>query len=305
MVWQNPSQGNILSRRSYGIEDSIDEFERQRQARRLQELFRGRFTNDEAQQLLINNGGLSEAVDFVLKGDPAEIRTFINRQNDELLHALRQDAEHVQRSLVEGVTHTIRLFACGGCDRFWWRKVPARKEVSKCRVCKVKYDPVPRQEEWGLAEFNCNCGKIFRGTGWMNHTKSPCYACGAPDVQPTRILPPVRHRTHTQKQQLSHSCTAPNCYNRAESPPTYSRTQRFLGAVHHTHERPVARGGRVDQAAQRKTIARTSARSAREVLVPSPRHVSTGSTVDTFLTQGELDETYEGIMSLPSIAGSD
>lgn len=54
-----------------------------------------------------------------------------------------------------------------------------------------------------------------RGTGWMNHTKSPCYACGAPDVQPTRILPPVRHRTHTQKQQLSHSCTAPNCYNRA------------------------------------------------------------------------------------------
>lgn len=39
------------------------------QARRLQELFRGRFTNDEAQQLLINNGGLSEAVDFVLKGE--------------------------------------------------------------------------------------------------------------------------------------------------------------------------------------------------------------------------------------------
>lgn len=37
-----------------------------------------------------------------------------------------------------------------------------RVQVSKCRVCKVKYDPVPRQEEWGLAEFNCNCGKIFR-----------------------------------------------------------------------------------------------------------------------------------------------
>lgn len=91
-----------------------------------------------------------------------------------------------------------------------------------------------------------------------------------------------------------------------ESPPTYSRTQRFLGAVHHTHERPVARGGRVDQAAAEEDhCTHERSQRKRKVLVPSPRHVSTGSTVDTFLTQGELDETYEGIMSLPSIAGSD
>ena len=34
-------------------------------------------------------------------------------------------------------------------------------QVSTCKFCKTKYDPVPRDQEWGLAEFACVCGNVF------------------------------------------------------------------------------------------------------------------------------------------------
>nr|KAG5706514.1 hypothetical protein BaRGS_028685 [Batillaria attramentaria] len=49
---------------------SPEEIEREKQARRLRELFKGRFSDAESRQLLADKGGLSDAVDFVLNGVP-------------------------------------------------------------------------------------------------------------------------------------------------------------------------------------------------------------------------------------------
>ncbi|XP_041033186.1 shiftless antiviral inhibitor of ribosomal frameshifting protein homolog isoform X2 [Carcharodon carcharias] len=108
-----------------------------------------------------------------------------------------------------------RLFACPCCDRSWWREVPERKKVSRCRGCKIKYDAVPRDQEWGLAEYNCQyCNNFFRSFGQMG-LPAPCYRCRNV-VLPNIIIPPQQNRTPLRNERRSdHGCCAEDCYNRA------------------------------------------------------------------------------------------
>lgn len=250
--------------------------EQLKEARKLLELFKGRFSEKESLELLKQHGTLSDAVDFVLNGEPSEVRKLINDRNKALVDTLRRESEYVNAALQEGLEATIRLFACEPCDRYWWRKVPARKEVSKCRICKVKYDPVPKHEEWGLGEFACVCGNVFWGSGWMNHTKSPCYKCGF-HASPRQIVPPNRPREQGTMWQR-HSCTGQNCYNRARGTPSFSRTDKDAPLC--THEQSV---------------------KPKRALYPSQPHVSTGSTVNTFMSQGSLAEDYQDMIPMPRV----
>lgn len=37
------------------------------------------------------------------------------------------------------------------------------QQVSKCHRCRIRYDAVPKESEWGVAEFTCgNCGNVFK-----------------------------------------------------------------------------------------------------------------------------------------------
>ena len=47
----------------------------------------------------------------------------------------------------------------------------------------AKYDALPRDKEYGVAEFVCpSCGHIFRGRGRVS-TTSPCYISAVRSVQ--------------------------------------------------------------------------------------------------------------------------
>lgn len=312
------------------------EAEREKEARKLRELFKGRFSDDEAVELMREHGELTEAVDFVLNGDPEEVRSFIHNRNEALVAALQRDSEYVQMALSQGLEASVRLFACQTCDSYWWRKVPARKEVSKCRGCLRKYDPVPRDQEWGLAEFACNCGNVFWGSGWMNHTQSPCYNCQMLTC-PTRIMPPSRPRS--TKKRTDHSCTGINCYNRAVPLGVYPHPPPNDGGgggggVRGNRGGGDGRGrggrrgrGRGSQGGQyaygqgelnagddngfnlcanhRQVCPHERSFRQRKVLYPSSQHISTGSTVNTFMSQGELAEDYEELQTLPQVPEGD
>ncbi|XP_078285442.1 shiftless antiviral inhibitor of ribosomal frameshifting protein homolog [Rhinoraja longicauda] len=158
-----------------------------------------------------------------------------------------------------------RQFACLTCDRDWWRDVPERKQVSRCRRCKQKYCPVPRDQEWGLAEYTCPyCNYFFRSYGQMG-LPAPCYRCRS-IVLPIRILPPREQRRQPgggHNRREPHSCCAEDCCNRQEP---------YVAGTHCVH--PSTR----------------RARGLPRILLPCDAHESSGSTVASCISQSSLME---------------
>lgn len=109
-------------------------------------------------------------------------------KKDQVLKALREKTE-------TGIVQ--KEYACRPCDRVWWMWTPARKKVAECRICKVKYDPVPDDKVFGWAVYECSCGKTFNGYGQIGKTESKCYkrrgGCGK-TMLPTKILPRCNKR---------------------------------------------------------------------------------------------------------------
>ncbi|CAL1528722.1 unnamed protein product, partial [Lymnaea stagnalis] len=149
------------------------------QAREVCELFKGRFKEEEMMMVIKEIGGKLPAVDFILKEDPEVVSQFL-KKSKSYVTAMQEDSKKLSSHLDEWITIESgkRQFACEGCVRFWWKRVPIRKEVSRCRKCQVKYDAVPRENEWGLGAFYClteNCGKEFLEYAVMNMSESMCF----------------------------------------------------------------------------------------------------------------------------------
>uniref|UniRef100_A0A2C9KYG4 Uncharacterized protein n=1 Tax=Biomphalaria glabrata TaxID=6526 RepID=A0A2C9KYG4_BIOGL len=112
-------------------------------------------------------GGKLQALDFILRVDPGQVSGFMKKRT-QYIENLQRDSNHLIEVLESGVFDvetSKRQFGCKNCQRSWWRKVPLRKEVSRCHVCKTRYEAIPRDKEWGWGMFYCdgeNCGEEFQ-----------------------------------------------------------------------------------------------------------------------------------------------
>ncbi|XP_056021540.1 shiftless antiviral inhibitor of ribosomal frameshifting protein homolog isoform X3 [Ostrea edulis] len=146
------------------------------------------------------------------------------------------------------------------------------ERVSKCFRCRKRYDAVPKENEWGIAKYVCDqCNNVFIGFGQMNNSNNPCYKCGN-IVQPDKIFPPTMRR-NGERGRHTHSCFAHNCFNRAQG-------EILPGICVHPRSLP------------------------RKVVTPCNPHISSGSTVDTFLTQDDLVSMISG-SSRPNLSDID
>lgn len=265
-------------------ENVDEEWEKLKNARRLQELFHGRFSETDTTKLLAaNDWDLQRTVNFCFEGEPQTIRDILGEEEWQTVNYCRRDNVLREAAVANNIPAAFRQFACQPCDKVWWRKVPTRKVVSRCPVCKTEYDALPSNLEWGWAKFICrgdenqqhNCGKEFHGFAAMNKTQSVCYGCQSYS-SPVEIIPPFK-RSKMRNSRYRHSCTAPNCYNRSAPGP---RAPAINLCVHPKSLR-------------------------RQVVEPSRRHRSSGSTVKTFMTQHELLSVYDYVPSLVDISEGD
>lgn len=251
-----------------------DDDEQRKEVLIVRELFKGRFNDAEMRILMEHfNWNKDDVIKFVLENEPSDVTDLIRSKSESNVKDIQSDGELVRNAKIPQILCVTRLFACQDCDRDWWRKVPTRKQVSKCFKCKRKYDPVPKNEEWGWALFDCNCGNSFSGFGRQG-LQSECFKCHA-NVSPTHIGPGPRNRA--PRSHKPHSCDAADCWNKSlgEYPrnlPGPALYNPGIGGGHKHCVHPKSRQGQ------------------KRVLYASLPHHSTGSTVDTCVPQDKLDD---------------
>ncbi|CAG5117777.1 unnamed protein product, partial [Candidula unifasciata] len=228
---------------------------------RLCRLFTGRINRNLARELIEEHGGLQEAACFLMLTH----NKYLHTTNTEYVRDLQKDAAKFQETL-ESPAEDMQ-FACETCNKMWWKRVPKRKQVSKCYRCHIKYEPIPPEHQWGIGEFQCSQQHTFKGFGIMGRTKSKCYTCDQ-QAELMFIIPPRKRERDTQRpRRHRHNCNGINCYNPNGDYQLGSNGKPPL-CIHplsHSTEKPV----RIHWA--------------------SKIHISTGSTFVTILDQGSLD----------------
>ncbi|XP_002739952.1 shiftless antiviral inhibitor of ribosomal frameshifting protein homolog [Saccoglossus kowalevskii] len=175
-------------------------------------------------QLVSSNGTLR----FVITGVKDNVDTAIAL----LQRRLTENRRQVTDDLPDGVKpltmenlkrHNMELtekrqYGCEPCDNVFWTKVFQYKPVARCNKCNVKYDPIPKDKEYGVGTYECTqCGRRFTGKARAD-VAAMCYDCHI------MVLPMgIGHRPRGPRRTRNiHSCQA--CLNGTIRPcPIYKR----------------------------------------------------------------------------------
>ncbi|RNA33130.1 hypothetical protein BpHYR1_037068 [Brachionus plicatilis] len=107
----------------------------------------------------------------------------------------------------------VRQFSCKQCYKSWWTRVRVFKQVSRCKKCYVKYDPIPTDLEFGCGYFECKlCDNSFLGKIQFGRS-SKCFTCQK-DCFPKYIINRVNDPNFRSGKK--HSCQI--CHGRGRCP---------------------------------------------------------------------------------------
>ena len=129
-------------------------------------------------------------------------RTKLAQADSATPHLLTTEA--LRKHDIATGTCELRQFACEPCDNVWWRVVSTYKLVSRCKKCKIRYDALPREFEFGTGLFTCGCGNDFKSK-CTAQTTCPCYNCNAPVSKPF-IHPKFNHTAKPTSHRHKHYC---------------------------------------------------------------------------------------------------
>ena len=202
--------------------------------------------------------------------------------------------------------YQLREFACQPCDHVWWRSVDRHKPVSRCRECRVRYDTLPKEKEFGMGLFSCQtCGNQFKKK-CTAQTICRCFRCGS-HVSSPEIHPRFNYRSGKQSYSRSqHYPRKERLEDRTEETDLHTHTEvpdlqvldpstcTFLLAPEpHTHfiygpGEQVSSGTEGNDKPSRND---KPTRNYKKVVFPSTPHDSTGSTASSVSNQTEYGES--------------
>ncbi len=213
----------------------------------------------------------------------------------------------------------LRQFACPKCLHSWWRTVLKSKPVSRCNQnCgATRYDALPRSKEFGIGRFKCpnrQCGrKFFAHCDAMDRLE--CRKCGSlakPYIHP-------KWRKRVRKSQLNPRANSFNPQDRRgsdrrtreeEPGPLFEPVaplpyQPGYQPGYTPYDTDSSSSTPYDTDSSPSNLPRNRPRQPKQpqirsrirprIFNPSEVHVSTGSTVSTFLSQVDFENEGEGV----------
>ena len=173
----------------------------------------------------------------------------VDEQRDLKLQSQRNPVLLTKEALREHERLTspkeLRQFACSSCNHVWWRVVLSIKAVSRCKQCNVKYDALPRNKEYGIGRFVCPNEKCGKISFGQCRADGK-WKCYGCDI--------IVRKPYIHPKNEKH-CRPKSKYR--------ARGDHYCGECLGEGECPLS----------------------KRVLYASQPHVSTGSTIDTWLSQ--------------------
>ena len=140
-------------------------------------------------------------------------RKILAQADPATTHLLTKEA--LRKHDIATGTCELREFACESCDNVWWRVVSIHKSVSRCNKCKIRYNALPRELEFGIGLFTCECGKEFKSK-CTAQTKCPCFDCHALVSKP--FIHPKFNRATTDRPRSRHKHSCDECQGMGHCP---------------------------------------------------------------------------------------